>query len=127
MKSVASILAAILIAQALHAQERKPWNVDRVCGRIQYVRRIPIKKQPDNFSEKRKDLRGIPLELYESDGGPPCRESLRSVGTTISGKAGQFEFKPEKAGHYWLTAKWNGRDYKVAVVFEPQKKSSTIC
>jgi len=49
------------------------------------------------------------------------------VGATTSGQSGQFDFKPEKTGHYWLNAKWNGKEYNVAVIFEPQSKSSTIC
>jgi hypothetical protein len=127
VRSTLAVLAMPLITPAGHAQEKKPWNVDRICGRVEHVRRIPIKKQPDNYTEKRKGLRGVPLELYESNEGSSCGEHLKSVGAMISGKAGQFDFKPEQAGHYWLTAKWNGRDYKVAVVFVPQEKSSTIC
>ena len=123
----ASFLTAILIAQGLNAQEKKPWTVDRICGRVEYLQRVPIRKQPNIYSDKRMDLRGIPLELYESPEGAPCCEALKNVGSTISGKVGQFEFEAEKAGHYWLTAKWNGKDYKVAVEFEPQKKSSTVC
>jgi hypothetical protein len=118
---------AILIVQGLHGQEKKPWNVDRIWGRVEYVQRIPIRKQPDNYSEKRKAIRGVPLELYESRNENTCCDGSKRVDTATSGKNGEFEFKNEKAGHYWLTAKWNGRDYKVAVAFEPQKKSSTIC
>ena len=127
MKLLVSFLAAVLFAQGLNAQEKKPWTIDCICGRVEYVQRIPVRKQPNTYSDKRTDLKGIPLELYESPEGAPCCEALKNVGSTISGKGGQFEFKVEKAGHYWLTAKWNGRDYKVAVEFEPHKKSSTIC
>jgi hypothetical protein len=120
-------LAAILIVQTLNAQVKKPWSVDRICGRVVYLQRIPVRKQPNTYSDKRKDLKGIPLELYEAPEGARCCDALKSVDSIISGKGGQFEFKPAKAGHYWLTAKWNGSDYKVAVEFEPQKKSSTVC
>jgi hypothetical protein len=65
--------------------------------------------------------------LYETHNGNSCCNGSKIVDTATSGKNGEFEFKNETKGHYWLTAKWNGREYKVAVVFEPQNKSSTIC
>lgn len=127
MKVAAPFLVVILIVLGLNAQEKKPWSVNRICGRVEYVQRIPVRKQPNTYSDKRKYLKGIPLELYESPEGAPCCVALKNVGSTISGRSGQFEFKAEKAGQYWLTAKWSGRDYEVAVEFEPEKKSSTIC
>ncbi len=86
----APFLAAILIVQGMNAQEKNPWIVDRICGRVEHVQRIPIKKQPNNYTEKRKDLKGIPLELYESPGGAPCCDALKKVGSTISGKGGSI-------------------------------------
>jgi hypothetical protein len=127
LKLAVPFLAAILVVQGLNAQEKKPWSVDRICGRVESLQRVPIRKQPNNYSDKRRDLKGIPLELYKSPEGAPCCDDLEKVGSTISGKGGQFKFTPEKAGHYWLTANWDGKDYKVAVEFEPQKKSSTVC
>ena len=127
MRSVSLILSVIVAAQILHAQEKKPWIVDRICGRVEHLRRTPERKQPNIYSDKRKSLSGVSLELYEPNEDLPCCDGLRKVGATVSGKGGQFEFNPEKAGHYWLTAKWNAKDYNVAVEFEPQKKSSTVC
>jgi hypothetical protein len=78
-----AVLAMLLITSAVHAQEKKPWNVDRICGRVEHVRRIPTKKQPDNYSEKRKNLRGIPLELYEEKSSTilfAIRESKSKMG-----------------------------------------------
>jgi len=76
LKLAASILTVILIVQGLNAREKNPWSVDHICGRVQYLQRIPIRKQPNNYSDKRKDLRGIPLELYESPEAAPCCDGL---------------------------------------------------
>ena len=127
MTRVLPLFVVILMALAANAQEKKPWNVDQICGRVEYVHRIPEKKHPNNYSEKRKSLRSVPLELYESSENSSCCEGLKNVGSAISGRGGQFEFRPEKAGRYWLTAKWNDKIYKLAVAFEQQKRSSTIC
>ena len=127
MRCVFPILGVVLAAQTVLAQEKKPWSVDQICGRVDYVKRIPEKKHPNNFSENRKSLKGVPLELYEAGDSSPCCDGLKMVGSVVSGKRGEFEFKAEKPGHYWLAAKWNEKHYKVDVVYEPQKKSSTIC
>ena len=126
MKRIITLLGVILVVQALHAQEKKPWNVDRVCGRVEYVNKIPDKKHPDTYSKKRKALKNVQLELYESGENPSCC-MLKGAGWAISGRAGEFEFKGIKAGHYLLRANWNGKDYQVAINVEPQKESSTAC
>ena len=127
MRHALVLLGSILAVPTAHAQERKPWSVDRICGLVEYVHQIPEKKRPNNYSEKRKSLRGVPMELYESGENQTCCDGLRSLGAVISGKKGEFEFGPKQPGHYWLTAKWNDKDYKIGVVYEPQKTSSTIC
>jgi hypothetical protein len=127
VKSLALFLAVVLIGQVLCAQANKPWNVDRLCGRTQYVKRTQDPKRPNNYSDLRKDLEGISLELYESNEGIPCCEAHKVSSTTISGKSGRFEFKPDHAGNYWLVAHWNNRDYRIPVNYQPQKRSSTDC
>ena len=127
MRLLVSLIGIALMAQALWAQAKKPWHVDRLCGRAQYVKRIPEKKAPNTYSDERGDLRAIHLDLYESNEGTPCCDGLRISGTTISGKRGQFEFKPDHGGNYWLVAKWNEKSFAVPVIYEPQKKSSTVC
>jgi hypothetical protein len=115
------------MAMALWAQVKKPWHVDRLCGRAQYVKRIPEKKNPNIYSDERTDLKTIRLDLYESIEGMPCCDGLKMSDTTISGKRGQFELKPDHAGNYWLVAKWNEKGYALPVIYEPQKKSATVC
>jgi hypothetical protein len=127
VRTAIPLLAAILVGHALYAQEQKPWNVDRLCGRIEYVQKVPARNLSNTVSEKRKNLRGLPIELYEWRNGASCCGDLTHVGATTSGKGGHFEFKPEKPGHYWLTAKWNEKEYKVDVIFEPHKNSTTVC
>jgi hypothetical protein len=121
------ILGMIMVVQMLHAQEKNPWRVDRICGRAEYLKRIPERKRPNNYSDKRRSLSGVSLELYEAADNSPCCSEVKNVGSTTSGRGGQFEFNPDRPGRYWLMAKWNGKDYKVAIDFEPKKKSTTVC
>ena len=123
---VGGVITALLVVPMLNAQESKPWNVDRVCGRVEYVKRIPDKKRPSKYSEKGKNLRNVQLELYESGENPSCC-MLKSSGWTITGRDGEFEFKGVKAGDYLLMANWNGKKYQVSLSFKPKEKSTTVC
>ncbi len=124
---VGMILALGMIASTSYAQEKKPWQIDRLCGKIEYVQKIPSRKNTNTFSEKRKALRDISLGLYDQHENESCCSGLAAIETVHTGRGGRFEFKNTKPGNYWLGANWNGKEYKVAVVFKPEKNSSTLC
>jgi len=123
----AVLFSVILVGHVVCAQEKKPWNIDRLCGRLEHVERIPNRKHADTFSETRKALRDVPLAMYERRENEICCENLTPIDTTITGKNGLFNFKDEKPGLYWLETNWNGKKYKAAVAYNPAKKSGTIC
>jgi hypothetical protein len=121
------MFATVLVGQALIAQDSKPWNVDRLCGQVEHVQKIPARNKPEISSEKRKPLTGVSLELYEWHEGTACCASSDRKDNTISQKRGYFEFSHESPGRYWLTMKWNGKDHRVPVVLEAPKNSVTLC
>ena len=127
MKSFNLIVALVLFAPTLFAQEKKPWQIDRFCGKIEYVQKIPDRKNANAFAEKRKALRDISLALYDKHENEPCCSDLRALETVHTGRGGHFEFKNQKPGNYWLSTNWNGKEYKVAIGFQPDKKSTTMC
>ena len=127
MKGIALILGLVLFAPGLHAQEKKPWNIDRLCGKLDHVQRIPDRKHANNFSERRKALRDVPLTLFERGDTENCCTTLNEIETVRSGRGGHFEFKTKKARNSWLRTNWNGKEYKLAIVFEPQRNSTTLC
>ncbi len=122
----AVLFAVILVGHTLCAQDKKPWNIGRLCGRLEHVERTPDRKRADNFAETRKALRGIPLVIYKRHENEICCENLTPIDTT-TGKRGDFNFKDPQPGLYWLEANWNGNEYKVAVVYRAEKNSETIC
>jgi hypothetical protein len=93
--------------------------VDQLCGRIEYVERIPSRKHPDNYSEKRTGLTGLTLDLYVSRDGASCCVDSKRVGTTTSGRGARFDFKPVKEGDYWVSTTWKGKQYNVPVSVGP--------
>jgi hypothetical protein len=129
VRCTALLFALILLGRGsqLQGQDKKPWSVDRICGRIEYVRKIPVRNATNTFNEKRKPLRGLALDLHNGPEGTTCCDGLKSVATTISGKGGKFDLKQERPGRYWLSTTWNGREYMVAVMYRPQKVSRTLC
>jgi hypothetical protein len=126
MRNVPSIVALILIAQFLFAQE-KPLNVDRLCGRVEHVERTPERHDPNAYSEKRKALRDVSLSLFERRESEACCDGLKAIEATNTGRGGHFEFKTKKPGSYWLSTIWDGKNSTVPVIYERQKNSATMC
>ena len=121
----ALIAATILAVQAplpLHSQEKKPWEISQLCGRVDYVQRMPGGKSADTFVEKRRAIPDLIVELYESSASNQPLDSARTD------KRGRFEFKTTHAGCYWLSMNWNNcRKCGLAVVFVPAKTSEATC
>ena len=82
----AVLFAMILVGNMLCAQDKKPWNIDRLCGRLEHVEKIPDRKHADIFSEKRKALRDVRLVMYERQENEACCEKLSPIDETMTGK-----------------------------------------
>lgn len=121
------ILASMLIASVLSAQEKAPWEIDRLCGKLEHVQKIPNRKSANTFSEKRKSLRDVPLTLYSRLENEACCSGLTAVEMVHTGRGGHFEFKNDGPGNYWLSANWNDKEYKLAIGFKPDKKPKALC
>ena len=127
MKRIALIVALAFFAPRLFAQEKKPWEIDRLCGMLDHVVRTPDRKNPSTVSEKRTGLREIQLTLFERRDNQPCCNNSTAIETVRTGRGGHFEFKRAKAGNYWLSTNWKGREYKITVSFKPEKNSTIMC
>jgi hypothetical protein len=127
VKKALSIIVLMLFAQSLQAQEKKPWNLDRLCGRLEHVQRTPSRRHSNNFSERRKALRNVSLSLYERRENEPCCDGVNAAETIQTGRGGHFEFKTKKAGTFLLSTNWSGKEYRLSVVYKPQKNSATTC
>jgi hypothetical protein len=120
--AIAGTILATHIALSVQAQEKKPWKVSELCGRVDYVQRMPEGKSAATFIEKRRPIPNLIIELYESSG------SNKSIDSARTDKRGGFEFKNPQAGSYWLSMNWNScRKCGLAVVFAPAKSSGATC
>jgi hypothetical protein len=109
------------------AQQQKGWHVDRLCGRVDQVQRIPDRKFANTFSERRREIRDLPITLFARTDGQPCCDALVALETTKTSRDGRFEFRTKNSGEFWITTNWNAKEYKVAVVNKQRKDSSAIC
>jgi hypothetical protein len=125
--AVCSVLLVTMLSGQMLAQDPPAWRVDRFCGQLEQVQRIPSRKGKADAKEKRKALRDISLSLYERHENELCCSGLNAIATSQTQKNGQFVFKNQKPGNYWLRANWGGKDYTTAVVFQPLKDSITSC
>jgi hypothetical protein len=98
VKAILLSFALMLSVTALQAQEKKPWEVDRLCGKLEHVQKIPNRKDANTFSDKRKSLRDVPLALYNRRENEPCCGGLAAVEMVHTDRGGRFEFKNEKPG-----------------------------
>ena len=127
MKMPLSAVVIVSLCQASLARQERKWDVDRLCGRIDQVQKIPDQKFANTFSERRRGLRGFPMALFERRGGQPCCKDMVALETTKTGKDGRFEFKTKDPGDFWLMTNWNAKQYKIAIVIKQPKDSSAMC
>ena len=127
MKTLATFFMLLLIGQILCAQEKKPWSVDRLCGRVDHVEEIPDRKNANTYTETRKALRDVALALYERRDSEACCNSSSLADKITTNRSGDFDFRNKKAGLYWLTTNWHGKQYQIAVEYKPEKDSVTKC
>jgi Prealbumin-like fold domain len=125
--AICCALLVTILSRQVHAQEEhQPWRVYRLCGRLEHVQRISGRKHSEHVAERRRPLRDASFSLYVRRENELCCNGLISIATSQTRKDGQFEFKNQKPGNYWLTANWGEKDYTTAVVFQPQKDSMTL-
>ena len=122
------LIAGVLISGCqTMAQSKQEWDVERLCGRVEYVQRIPDKKFANTFSERRRGVGNLTMALFERRSGQPCCGSLVALETTKTARNGRFEFKTKRPGALWLTTNWHAKEYKVPIVNKQQNSSSSRC
>ena len=126
MKVTLPFLVLLLMLPMVQAQQGVR-EVDRLCGRLQYIRRIPDHQYANVLSEERKPLRGVNLVLCERRQNEPCCKGASAMETVRTRRGGRFDFRNKRAGDFWLVANWSGRDYRIPVTYKPVKELTTVC
>jgi len=122
----ALIVAATLILQFSQNPGPTPQQVNHLCGRLDYGSRIRVGENAYSYSN-RKVLKGVRLELFKANGERPCCGDLERLDVVTSNKRGRFEFRGVAAGSYWVRSEGNGKEFKLPIVFAPEKNLASEC
>ena len=109
------------------ADIRKWHTVDLACGKLIRSEEIPLKGAANSSTEKTKPIKNGILRLYLRDEETACCEGQQPVAETVSGRDGNFHFKKTVPGAYWIVARVEGKDYKLAITYAPDSKSDAKC
>jgi hypothetical protein len=120
-------LALILSASAQHVPLPGEWVMNGACGSVEYVNLVPVPNQTRTYTDKRKRLTDVKLELYRWEEGKACCEENQRVASTVTDKKGRFAFYGLQQGKYWVVARWNQKDYESEAVLNPTNKVNGDC
>jgi hypothetical protein len=123
-------LLLAFLPTGLYPQTPKPqdWNmVEILCGRLVHAEEIPTKGAVNTFTEKTKPIKNTTLRLYHRTEDNLCCDELRAVAQANSTRDGRFEFKNAVPGAYWIVARVEGMDYKIAIAYAPDNKAGSKC
>jgi hypothetical protein len=107
----------LLSSSAQHVPLQGEWVMNGACGSLEYVDLIPVPNRTRTYTEKRKSLAHVGLELYRWEEGKACCEGKQPVATTLTDKKGRFAFSALGQGKYWVVARWNEKNYEFAANF----------
>jgi hypothetical protein len=129
--NVAIFLLLLVLSAATNAQGTRKadnWNtIDHMCGQLVYSQELPVKGEENTFQDKTRPAKKVELRLFKGAANEPCCEKLPLVDKTTTRRDGQFKFKSVAAGDYWVETRANGRVYRLAVHYSPEKSDSVQC
>ena len=121
------VIALLLSASAQHVPLPGEWVMNGACGSVEYVDLIPVPNRTRTYTDKRKPLADVRLELYRWEEGKACCEENRPVASTLTDKKGRFAFSGAGQGKYWVVARWNQKEYQFPANLNPANKVNGDC
>ncbi|HKO04661.1 MAG TPA: hypothetical protein VJW51_07915 [Candidatus Acidoferrales bacterium] len=116
MSAVLFAFLAVLSANGLLGSTETPTRItfDHLCGKLV-------------SNTIQKPVRHGVLELHPFREGDSCCGRTAPAARTRTSHWGNFKFKKVPAGDYWLFVQVNGRDFKMAVHYQPMKYPEYSC
>jgi hypothetical protein len=102
-------------------------SVDHLCGKLVSSTPHPVKGRHYVGSVDQSSLGKTELTLFSRDADAVCCMNLKTAAKTTTGDDGAFEFKGVKSGSYWLVARSDGKDYKMAIRYEAKENPNDRC
>jgi hypothetical protein len=102
-------------------------ELDRLCGKLVHVDRNAGKQKDFYQDKKTKPLAHVELALYPRKPNDQCCQTDSPVASVRTGRGGDFRFKKQISGTYWLVARWGGHSYNTPVILHPAKSKDDFC
>ncbi|SRR6266498_1807566 len=122
---VSALLVCMVLLTALNARKKEHKVFSRLCGVVDHVEYVPAHGSAKE--QKKTQLSEIPMVLYEGDENTGCCDNLKKIGDLSTGKHGDFDFKDVAPGNYWLSMRWNEKDYKIAFTHPVSHEADATC
>ena len=125
MKTALLIFLAVLpFGASGQVVDAEKWNtVERMCGKAEWVEKIPSKHDPNSYEEKRKSVKKAEVRLYQREGDVPCCGTNPPIAQSVTNREGIFKFKNIVSGKYWLVIVTGVKQYSHAVTYTPDAKN----
>lgn len=121
------VIALLLGTPAQHVPMPGEWVMNGACGVVEHVDLIPVPNRVRTYTDKRRPLANVKLELYRWEEEEPCCEENQRVNSTLTDKKGRFAFSGLGQGKYWVVAWWNQKEYQFPAIFNPADKVNGDC
>jgi len=127
----AGILFGLLVfsfgSQTVNAEKCN--TIERPCGKVEWLQRIPVKGNTSSYDEKRRAIKKAEVRLYRREKSVPCCGESSPVAQATSGKDGIFELGSVAPGNYWIVILAEGKQYSLAVSYaaDPKKRDQVSC
>jgi hypothetical protein len=119
--------ASMTLAAPVQPQFDEEELVAKLCGRLEQVDSVPDKVLPGRYSEKSHPLKDAKLVAYERHSNSECCAGAPVAAEIRSDKSGNFEFKGLPNGFYWLVARVELQDYRMAIRIGQLKDKQPVC
>ena len=121
-------LVAMPVCAYAQAPKIQKWNtVEILCGKLLRSESVLTRGSANSFTEKTKPLKNTIIRLYRRTEGTLCCDDQTPLSELNTGRDGHFEFKKAVPGAYWVVARVEGVDYKIAVTYTPDRRSDAKC
>jgi hypothetical protein len=131
MRPIAFIFVLLFesLCTAQTNDKKDPPTLERLCGKLVHSQLVPVKNQLNAVGDKTKNLPGISMRLYRSEGDRPCCEGLQLVAETKTGHWGAFHLdrKVLAPGLYWVIVNCPESEFRVLIHYTPKKDSTELC
>ena len=122
------LAAAGLTAASPATPQFGEWELmEKLCGRLEQIDRVPDKTLPGMYSDKSRPVKDARLVAYEGRSNGECCDNSRVAGETKSNKSGNFEFKGLTKGYYWLVTTVDRQEYRMPIRIGKLQDKQPVC